>query len=331
MKIALICNSSWQFNRVYTDEILNKIRSLGEVSELLNEDDLENNIGYLNECEAIFTTWDFPVLDGPHIDKYFKKLKYVFYAAGSVQFFARPYLERGIRVFSAYRANAVPVAEYAFAQISLALKGFFNGIRYYREDRIKAVNSCGEFPGCYDAVVGLAGLGAIGTMVAEKLKQLNVKVLAYDPFADREKAERLNVELVTLEELFRKSNVISNHLANKTELNDIFNISLFGLMKKNAVFINTGRGAQVKEDDLAGFLKANPDKVFLADVSQHEGDPENSPLYDCSNVIFTPHIAGSSGNEVHRMAEYMMTDFLKVRNGESTPDEVTSDMLRTMA
>ena len=103
-------------------------------------------------------------------------------------------------------------------------------------------------------------------------------------------------------------------------------------MKDNAVFINTGRGAQVDVDGLIEALKEKPSRFAVLDVTDPEEPPnDNHEFYQMGNVLITPHIAGSSGNEVHRMAELMLEAFRAVKSGNSTHTEVTLDMLSKMA
>ena len=141
----------------------------------------------------------------------------------------------------------------------------------------------------------------------------------------------MGVTLVSLPELFKNSDVISNHLANKKELNDILNYSLFSLMKENATFINTGRGAQVNEEDLARALNEEKARTAVLDVQKNESEPEKGPLFNCINAIMTPHIAGSTGYEVTRMADYMIEEFNRYLKGEKCNSEVTLEKLKTMA
>lgn len=331
MKIALLSNDKTQFDRVYTDDNLKELAKRGELSNIISSKNIEENKDFLKECEVAFTTWGVPIFTSEQIKKYMPNLKAVFYAAGSVQHFAKPYLENGIRVFSAFAANAVPVAEYTFAQISLATKGYFQSAKLYKLNRGTAYVHSNTSPGNFHAKIGIVGLGAIGSMIAEKLKALDVNVYAYDPFVSKEKADKLNVTLVSLEEIFKECDVISNHLANKKELNDIFNKDLFKLMKKRSVFINTGRGAQVNEGDLARSLLAHPSRTALIDVIKNEKVPCFSPLYWCRNAIITPHIAGSSGQEPQRMAYYMFDELDRYINNEASCYEVTLEMLKTMA
>ena len=331
MKIALMTNNTFDYGRVYKDDVLSDIAKYGELSPLINEENLSEHLDFLSQAEYLFTTWGMPVFTQEQIREYMPNLKGLFYAAGSVQDFAKPFLDCGIRIYSAFSANAVPVAEYVFSLMSLATKGFFQAERIFKLDREAALTYGHSAPGNYKSKIGIVGLGAIGSIIAEKLKALNVDVLAYDPYVTQEKAEKLNVKLVDLETIFRECDVISNHLANKVELNDIFNESLFSLMKERTVFINTGRGAQVEEKDLAAALKEFPMRTAIIDVLKDEQHPRKSPLFWCDNVVMTPHLAGSSGNETQRMARYMADEFVRVLNNEDSKYEVTAEMLKTMA
>lgn len=285
----------------------------------------------IGEVEVIFSTWGMLPLTAEQIAGYFPKLRAVFYGAGSVQYFARPFLESGIEVFSAWAANAVPVAEFTVAQIILADKGYFQ--RFHRVPGKEWSNRSlgGRYTGTYGNKVGLIGIGMIGSLVAGMLKAYNVKVLAFDPFLSDERAAELNVEKVSLETLFSECTVISNHLANNPQTVGMLNASLFGLMKPNATFINTGRGAQVVEDDLIAALEAEPARAALLDVTLPEPPKPDSKLYTLDNVFLSPHIAGSLGDEVARMGEYMAQEFGRWASGEPTKWGVTLKMLETMA
>ncbi len=331
MKIALFGTNQIQFSKVYTPEVLKKLGEYGELSQKINRSNIEENAGFLADCEIAFSTWGMPQFTKEEIAKYMPKLKAVFYSAGTVQYFARPFLESGVKVFSAFAANAVPVAEYTFAQITLAAKGYFQAATNYRILPLRALAHANSATGNFDCKVGLVGLGAIGKMVAEKLKALDVKVYACDPFVPEETAKELGVTLVDMETLFSECDIISNHLANKPELENIFNGKLFKRMKKRSTFINTGRGAQVNEYALAWSLLCHPSRTFVADVIKKENFPYVCPLFWCPNAILTPHIAGSTGKEPQRMAYYMMDEMEKFIACESTQFEVTLESLERMA
>ena len=92
-----------------------------------------------------------------------------------------------------------------------------------------------------------------------------------------------------------------------------------------------GRGAQVVEKDLAEALRAVPSRVAVLDVTWPEPPEQDSCLYTLPNVILTPHIAGSIGNEVHRMTECMFEEYKAFDAGLKTRFSVTKKMLETMA
>ncbi len=331
IKIALFSGKESSFSKVYTPSVLKKLGQYGEVSPRIDKSNIENHKEFLKDCEIAFATWGMPQFTEEEIKKYMPRLKVVFYSAGTVQYFAKPFLDCGIRVFSAFSANGVPVAEYTVSQIVLALKGYFQGAKRYKSflpySRIHTRNCIGA----YGSKVGLIGLGAIGSSVAQRLNELDVSVLAYDPFVKEERAKELGVTLCDIETIFKECDVISNHLANKKELKNIFNGKLFRLMKPHSTFINTGRGDQVNEFALAKDLLCHPSKTAVVDVLKNESAPFFSPLFWCPNAIITPHIAGSLGNETERMADYMIEQLHNYINGKPTKYEITKEMLKTMA
>lgn len=331
MKIALFGTDRLRFSKVYTPAVLEKLGEYGELSSEINKNNLKENADFLKDCEVAFSTWGMPEFTKEEIAEYMPRLKAVFYAAGTVQYFARPFLESGIKVFSAFAANAVPVAEYTFAQITLAAKGYFHAAKYYHIIPVRSRNFANLSTGNYGCKVGLAGLGAIGQMVAEKLKALDVEVYACDPFIAKETADELGVTLVDMETLFSECDIISNHLADKPELENVFDYKLFKKMKKRSTFINTGRGAQVAEYSLALSLFLHPSRTFVADVVKNESFPYINPLFWCPNAFITPHIAGSTGNETQRMAYYMIDEMERFVSGSETKYEVTLQSLERMA
>ena len=320
-------------HRSYSQQTQDALVDILDIStEVYTKDDITNPA--LSQTEIIFTSWYMPVLTEEEISIYLPNLKIIFYGAGSVQGFARPFLSKGIRVVSAWAANAVSVAEFTAAQIILANKGYFLATVLHKQGVDKARdNSKWEFPGSFDTTVGIIGAGMIGRKVIEILKACNVRInfLVYDPFFPEEKAESLGVRKCSLEELFSQSQTISNHVANNDKTKGMLNYDLFKLMKENAVFINTGRGAQVIEDDLARALTEFPERTALLDVTDPEPPKDGHVFYKMPNVFLTGHIAGVIGRESHRMGEYMLEELKRYLSGEALVYEVTMDMLETMA
>ncbi|HBT64235.1 MAG TPA: phosphoglycerate dehydrogenase [Ruminococcaceae bacterium] len=287
----------------------------------------------LKSADFIFSTWGMPSLSREEIDEFLPNVKAVFYAAGTVQAFARPFLEKGVRVFSAWAANGVPVAEFTLAHILLAGKNAYAAKRMYtRHNRFKEGSELVQRTGGnFRNKVGIIGAGMIGSMVIEKLKDFEIDVYVSDPFLPDEKAKSMGVTKVSLEEIFKTCRVISNHLANNDQTKGILNYSLFSTMLQDAVFINTGRGAQVVEPDLCNILKGRTDITAVLDVTYPEPLPDGHPFFTLPNVILTPHIAGSMGREVERMSQYMLEEYRRYIKGDTARYDVTLDMLKTMA
>jgi phosphoglycerate dehydrogenase-like enzyme len=334
MTKAAWIGSDW-IRSVYSPALRAKLESELEfpIPEVLTPNKLEKYRAKTAEGEYLFSTWGMPILSEEELAFYFPSLKALFYAAGSVQAFARPFIARGIAVCSAWAANGVPVAEFTFAQILLANKGYFHLMHLpgagpdWCTDRDSV-----RYDGNFETKVGIIGAGMIGKMVIERLHTLNkVEILVFDPFLPDEKAAALGVRKVPLTTLFEECSVISNHLANNEQTKGMLNADCFGRMLPYAVFINTGRGAQVVEADLIAALKAEPQRFALLDVTWPEPPEADSELYRLPNVLLTPHIAGSYHNEIHRMAEYMYDEYRAYEEGRPLRYAVTMKMLETMA
>lgn len=272
----------------------------------------------------------------PHFERSFiaekmPNLKAVFYGAGSVQGFAREFLEENRIVVSAWGANAIPVAEFTVSQIILATKGYFQRFKHTSTEKwINRRTSC-FFPGNYYTKIGIIGAGMVGRAVIKLLKNHLFEIYVFDPFLSEEAAQNLGVKKESLEYIFKECFIISNHLANNNNTKGMLNGKYFSLMKDNATFINTGRGAQVVENDLADALKEKPERIALLDVTDPEPPEEGSILYKLENVYLSPHIAGGIGNEIQRMGECMYNEFCAYSEGNPLTYSVSLQMLETMA
>lgn len=332
---SIFLNNGPRIPEVYGPDTISALTAeAGLLPQVYTKADILAQPAIAADTDYIFSTWGMPKFTEEEITRFFPRLRAIFYAAGTVQAFARPFLNRGVRIFSAWAANAVPVAEYTVAQILLANTGYFQACARFSQgaDRYRDAKAhFAAFPGNYGCKVGLIGVGMIGSMVAQRLRDYRLQVLAYDPFLPEERAAALGVEKTSLARLFAECQTISNHLANNPQTVGMLDYGCFARMKENAVFLNTGRGAQVVEADLCRALREYPERTAVLDVTFPEPPEADSPLYSLPNVFLTPHIAGSKGDEVRRMSEYMLTQFRNVAAGRPVQWEVTPDMLATMA
>ena len=333
MKAIFLANNKGNIDYVYGQRNIDEIATLVDLDrEVYCEEDIVASPEKFKDVEIIFSTWSMPGGGELKLTEYFPKAKMLFYGAGSIKYFADEYFEKGIRITSAYAANAIPVAEFSVGQILLANKGFFQSALVAKQKKHEQANKiAGAHAGNYEAKIGIVGAGMIGKKVIELLKPYKLDILVFDVFMSEEQASALGVRKCTLDEIFEECDVVSNHLANVPQTVGIMTKAHFAKMKPNATFINTGRGAQVDEDGLIEVLKERSDICALLDVTIKEPLEEDSPLFNLDNVVLTPHIAGSMSNEVRRMAELMVDELKRYLAGEALVYEITAEKLAKMA
>ncbi|MFD7444511.1 hydroxyacid dehydrogenase [Streptomyces sp. NPDC059909] len=262
----------------------------------------------LATVEVLFTHWGAPVLTAEALDR-MPRLRAVVHAAGSVKHHVTEAVwERGIAVSTAAAANALPVAEFTLAAILFANKRVLASARHYREVRADVpVLPYLAGHGNYHRTVGIVGASRIGRRVLELLRPLDLDVLLHDPYLDAAEAARLGAELVGLDELVRRSHVVSVHAPQLPETRHMFDARRIALLRDGATLVNTARGSLVDTDALTEELVGGRIHAVL-DVTEPEVLPADSPLYALPNVLLTPHIAGSLGNELGRMADWAIDE-----------------------
>jgi phosphoglycerate dehydrogenase-like enzyme len=295
---------------------------------VINQDNFDQHGADLADTQVIFATWGMPQFTETHFAR-LPKLEAVFYAAGNVRAFAEPLVEHGIVLVSAWAINAIPVAEMCLAQILLSLRGYFRSVRGYRELKSSEAKAFWR-PGVAGETIGLIGMGKIGTRLRELLQDYPLQVIAHDPFLTGARAAELDVEKVALPEVFRRACVVSNHIPDLPSTRGTLDRALFETMREGATFINTGRGAQVVEADLAQVLRERPDLTALLDVTWPEPPDSGSPLWRLPNVVVSPHIGGTIGNEVVRLADCAIAEFEEWVAGRPLRYQVTREVLETM-
>ncbi|MCL2772440.1 MAG: hypothetical protein FWD71_03735 [Oscillospiraceae bacterium] len=341
---AIFCGRKGDIERVYGNntEVMQKlINELEFPAEVIDRNNIEKYRDFTNECRYIFTSWGMLELSGDDIAKYFGKCEVVFYGAGSVQYFAREYLNSGIKVSSAWVANGIPVAQFTASQIILACKGYFQVVTNHRikshadwGNTAKVIQ--GSYKGNYNTKIGILGAGTIGRGVISYLQKLGIKaeILVYDPYFSEKDAKTIGVIKTSLEDIFKTCDVISNHMANLPSTERMLNKSHFSLMKDYATFINTGRGQQIIESEMAEVFRNNQTLTALLDVTSPEPpaeNGENSELYKLNNVVMTPHIAGVISNELCLLSNCVYDEYKFYEREKKLNYEVTLEMLEHMA
>ncbi len=331
MKAALILGAGNQ-SRIYPPRVRTVLDTLCEVTvEDCTAADMPLHAVALKEVQVLFSGWGCPQLDGATL-ALMPRLEAVFYGAGTIKdVVTESFWDREIPISSAWAANAVPVAEFAVAQIILSLKqvwGLPDQIRRKRRfDWPKGFNE----GGAYGTKVALISLGQIGQRVAHMLQAYEVEVLAYDPYCSPQQAAELGVRLTDLPTCFAESRVVSLHSPLKPETIGMIDAALLRQLPCGATLINTARGGLIRENELAAVLRERPDLSALLDVTDPEPPAPDSPLYDLENVFITPHIAGSIGAECGRMGQFMVEECRRFLHSAPLRYQVTREAFLQLA
>jgi phosphoglycerate dehydrogenase-like enzyme len=277
----------------------------------------------LAKVDFIFSGWGGPRLDAEFLDAA-PELRVMFYGAGSAGgVLTDETWRRGIQLTTAAAANAIPVAEYTLATILFSLKLGWRFARSTRDQRDFAGSR--NVPGCYHTTVGLVSLGIIAQTLRKYLQPFDLHVLAYDPHISPQQARQWNVEMVGLDELFSRADVVSIHTPWLPETEGLIRGSHVARMKPDSTLINTARGAVINEPEMIEVLARRPDVHAILDVTHPEPPAADSPLYTLPNVTLTPHIAGSLANECRRMGRYMVEELRRHLRGEAMQWALTPD------
>jgi phosphoglycerate dehydrogenase-like enzyme len=285
----------------------------------------------LRDVEVLVTGWGCPPLDSAVLAAA-PELRAVVHTGGSVRgHVTEECWARGIAVTSAAAANALPVAEYAVAMILLSGKKVLERARDYRRSRrhddwLAVPRHVGNF----DRTVGILSASMIGRRVIDLLGQHSFRILLHDPFVTASEAADLGAELVGLDELFARSDVVSVHTPLLPATRGLVGRAQIAAMRPDAVLINTARGAIVDQDALVEATAAGRIRAVL-DVTDPEVLPAGHPLWDNDNVLITPHLAGSQGNEWRRLADAAVAEVSRWAAGRQFAHPVPRERLGRIA
>ncbi|MFC8761717.1 hydroxyacid dehydrogenase [Streptomyces sp. NPDC057193] len=270
----------------------------------------------LADTEVLLTSWGCPPLD-EWVLAAAPRLRAVIHAAGSVKHHVTDACwERGIQVTSAARANALPVAEYTVAAILFSNKQVLQLAAEYRRRRTSYDwQAAYGHIGNHRRTVGIVGASQIGRRVLELLRPFDLELLLHDPYVDPDDADALGARAVELDELCALSDVVSVHAPQLPSTLHMIDGRRLALMPDGATLINTSRGSLIDQEGLVAELLSGRLNAVL-DVTTPEVLPADSPLYDLPNVLLTPHIAGSLGGELHRMAAAAADELARYAAGQ---------------
>lgn len=224
---------------------------------------------------------------------------------------------RGIALSSAKSANAVPVAEFTLAMITLAAKDVFWASRRYTAEQ-RFIDREREYghTGLAGSSVGIVGASTIGELVIRGLRTQGINALVYDPTVTVERAAALGAELVDdIHVLASRSRILSIHAPDMPQTRDMISAAVLAALPDGATVINTARGPIVDQNALVTELKTGRIRAIL-DVTDPDPLPAGHPLYALDNVFLTPHLAGSMGTELSVLGRVAAGEAIRFARGE---------------
>ena len=278
-------------------------------------DNKDEFIEIIKDADAILTA--FLPIDKEVIEKT-KKLKCI--SVNAVGYDTIDVVEATKNNISVLTINEYCTQEVADHTLSLILS-LERGIKHYINDidkkHIWQYQSIDGLRRLENETLGIFGFGKIGQAVAKRALAFGMKVLAVDPYVNKEKAKSLGVEIVDEEYIFQHSDIISNHMSQNSENKDYFNINRFRKMKKIPIFINVARGGSVNENDLVEALDGGIIRAAGLDVLKEENpNLENSSLINRENVIITPHAAFYSETSMKNLQKISCENIIYYFNNE---------------
>jgi D-3-phosphoglycerate dehydrogenase len=220
--------------------------------------------------------------------------------------------ERGIIVVNAPEGNTISAAEHTIAMMMSMSRNIPQAnasLKSKKWDRKKFMGN--EVRG---KLLGVVGLGRIGTEVSKRAQGMEMKILAYDPFISPARASELDVELTTVEDIVRRADYITVHTPLTKDTKDLISTKEFGIMKKGARIINCARGGIINEEALAKAVKDGIVAGAAIDVFTKEPPFEN-PLLDLESVIVTPHLGASTEEAQINVAVSVAEQIINLHKG----------------
>jgi D-3-phosphoglycerate dehydrogenase len=230
---------------------------------------------------------------------------------------------RGVIVMNSPEGNAITTAEHAIALMTSLARRIPEATASVRAGKWERSKFSGKE--LFNQVLGLIGLGTIGSIVADRARGLQMRVIAVDPLVSEERAQRLGVELVSLDELYRRADVISVHVPKTKDNTGMINAEAFAKMKDGVLIVNAARGGIVSESALVDALESGKVAGAAVDVFESEPPPKDHPLLQRDDVVLTPHLGAATSQAQLNVAidiANQVRDYLKggvVRNAVNLP------------
>ena len=332
--VALVVMARDVFESQFDRERIDRLRRLADVPDPVLVHDLDDPavLERLADVEVLLTGWGAPRLDRERLDR-LPSLKVMLHCAGTIRpQVTEEFWRRGIRASTVAEVNAAPVAEFTLAAVILAGKKapFVAADPELRRTDGRLIDRYGELSN-FGRTIGVVGFSRVGRRVVDLLQQLDgVTCLVADPYADAREVREVGGELVDLDELISRVDVLSLHAPALPSTRNMIGARQLAALRDHATLINTARGSLVDTAALEAECRSGRINAIL-DVTEPEPLPSDSVLFSLPNVMITPHIAGSLGSELYRMTDAALDELERYAAGEPLVDEITSEGLELSA
>jgi len=321
---------------VFSDDALNRLKRKFDVTfNRLGRNYTTSEVAEeIKGFEALITGWGSP----PLTDEVFRnadKLRIIVHSAGSVKYMLskdvveKYIIPRGICVCNAPQAIAFNVAETTLGLLIMASHRLLDHALTVREGGWRNPEIPRHVTTLNGSTIGIVGASRVGREVIRLLKPFDCRILVYDPYLKDSEAEMLGVEKVSLEELFRRSDLVSIHAPLTDETYHMIRGEHLRLLRDGAILVNTSRGKVIDQDALV--KECRKGRIIVAlDVTDPEPLPVDSPLRNLPNVIVTPHIAGNGRYGLLKIGEITLKaleDFFAGRPVQNMVDFKVYDRL----
>jgi D-3-phosphoglycerate dehydrogenase len=221
--------------------------------------------------------------------------------------------EKGIMVVNTAESTTITVAEHTMALILSLARKIAIADKSLKQGKWEKSKFMGTE--IRHKVLGVVGMGRIGSQVVNRCKAFEIDSIVYDPYLKESVAKEMGVELVDLETVLKEADIITIHVPLTPQTKHLISDNELKMMKNTAFIVNCARGGIIDEEALYNGLKNNDIAGAALDVFENE-PPEGSKLLELDNIVLTPHIAAST-NEAQRDAAIIAADeIVKVFKGK---------------
>jgi len=231
---------------------------------------------------------------------------------------------RGIIVANAPEGNTLAATEHTMAMMLSLARNIPQATASLKNGEWKRSKFMGVE--LNDKILGIMGFGRIGREVAKRAQAMQMKCIAYDPFITKERAASLGVEMVPLDELFRRADVITVHTPLIKETRHVINAETIATMRDGVRLINCARGGIIDEQALADAVASGKVAGAALDVFENE-PPTESPLLGLDRVIVTPHLGASTVEAQKNVAVSVANQCISVLSGGAAKYVVNAPMI----